>query len=61
MDKGLKKDWIIKRINKIEDEEYLDFIFGFTKGYINTQRKKKENNNLDEKIIKLLEIQNKLK
>ena len=45
MDKGLKKDWIIKRINKIEDEEYLDFIFGFTKGYINIQRNKKENKN----------------
>lgn len=61
MDKEFKKEWIIKIINKIEDKEYLDFLFGFTKGYVDIQRKKRENNNLDEITSKLLEIQNKLK
>lgn len=61
MDKEFKKEWIIKIINKIEDKEYLDFLFGFTKVYVDIQRKKRENNNLDEITIKLLEIQNKLK
>lgn len=61
MDKEFKKEWIIKIINKIEDKEYLVFLFGFTKGYVDIQRKKRENNNLDEITIKLLEIQNKLK
>lgn len=61
MDKEFKKEWIIKIINKIEDKEYLDFLFGFTKGYVDIQRKKRGNNNLDEITIKLLEIQNKLK
>lgn len=61
MDKEFKKEWIIERINEIENEKIIDFLFGFTKGYVDIQRKKRENNNLDEITIKLLEIQNKLK
>ena len=45
MDKEFKKEWIIKIINKIEDKEYLDFLFGFTKGYVDIQRKKRGNKN----------------
>ena len=45
MDKEFKKELIIKTINKIEDKEYLDFLFGFTKEYVDTQRKKRGNKN----------------
>lgn len=61
MDKEFKKEWIIERINEIENEKIIVFLFGFTKEYVDIQRKKRENNNLDEITIKLLEIQNKLK
>lgn len=45
MDKEFKKEWIIKMVNKIEDKEYLDFLFYFTKGYVDIQRKKRGNKN----------------
>lgn len=55
MDKEFKKEWIIERINEIENEKIIDFLFGFTKEYVDIQRKKRENNNLDEITIKLLD------
>lgn len=74
MDKEFKKEWIIKRMNEIENEEIIDFFYGFTKGYIdNKERKIKENNmkqygkakdiikHEEECLIQLLEIQNKFK
>ncbi|CUP09508.1 MULTISPECIES: hypothetical protein [Clostridium] len=56
MDKELKKEIIIKGINKIDDEKFLNFLFGFVIGYNRT--KIKENKKIDEIIIKLLDIQN---
>lgn len=46
---------------KLRMKKIIGFLFGFTKGYVDIQRKKRENNNLDEITIQLLEIQNKLK
>lgn len=39
MDKELKKEWIIKRINEINDEQIINFIYGFTRG-IDTKESK---------------------
>lgn len=49
MNKEFKKEWIIKRINEFEDDKYLDFIFGFTVGYINNQRFQKEKESKNER------------
>ena len=40
MDRELKKIYIIKAINKMEDENCLDFIYGFIKGYIDNKGRK---------------------
>lgn len=40
MNKELKKEIIIKSINKMENEELLDFLFGVVIGYNRTKQKK---------------------
>jgi hypothetical protein len=40
MDRELKKIYIIKAINKMEDEKCLDFIYGFIKGCIDNKGRK---------------------
>lgn len=40
MDKELKKEWIIERINEIKNEEIIDFLYGFTKGCLDTKERK---------------------
>lgn len=43
MDKEFKKEWIIERINEIENEKIIDFLYGFTKGYIDSKERKMGN------------------
>lgn len=43
MDKEFKKEWIIERINEIENEGIIDFLYGFTKGYIDAKERKVRN------------------
>lgn len=43
MDKEFKKEWIIERINEIENEGIIDFLYGFTKGYIDNKERKVRN------------------
>ena len=45
MDKELKKEIIIKGINKMDDEKFLNFLFGFVIRYNRTKIKEKENKN----------------
>lgn len=40
MDKEFKKELIIKIINEIENEEFVNFLYGFTKAYIDNKDKK---------------------
>lgn len=62
MNKELKKEIIIKNINKVENEELLDFLFGFVIGYDRKKQKKRKitmkDKKIDEITIKLLDIQN---
>lgn len=43
MDKELKKEIIIKGINKIDDEKILNFLFAFVIGYNRTKIKENKN------------------
>lgn len=43
MDKKLKKEWIIKKMNEYEDERIIDFLYGIVQGYINTKEKRNRN------------------
>ena len=43
MDKELKKEIIIKGINKMDDEKFLNFLFGFVIGYNRTKIKENKN------------------
>lgn len=62
MDKELKKEIIIKNINKMENEEFLDFLFAFVLGYNREKTKERKitvkDKKIDEITIKLLDIQN---
>lgn len=40
MDKEFKKEVIIKSIKEMEEEEFIDFLYGFTKGYIDSKERK---------------------
>lgn len=40
MDKEFKKEWIIKRMNEIKNEEIIDLLFGIAKGYIDSKERK---------------------
>ena len=43
MDKEFKKEWIIERINEIENEKIINFLYGITKGYIDSKERKMGN------------------
>lgn len=43
MDKEFKKEWIIERINEIENEGIIDFLYGFTKGWLDTKEMRVRN------------------
>ena len=40
MDKELKKEWIAKKINEINNEQIIDCIYGFIKGCISSKERK---------------------
>lgn len=61
-----KREFIKNYIDDIENEDSISFIYHFVRGHIDKvwekeRELKMQNNNLDEIIIKLLKIQNKLK
>ena len=41
--KEFKKEWIIKKMNEIENEEIIDFLYGITKRYIDSKERKMGN------------------
>ena len=43
MDKKFKKEWIIKKMNEIENEEIINFLYVITKGYIDSKERKMGN------------------
>lgn len=40
MDKELRKEWIIKKINESEDERMINSLYFMLKGYIDTKERK---------------------
>lgn len=39
MDKELRKEWIIKKINESEDERMINSLYFMLKGYIDTKER----------------------
>lgn len=60
MDREFKKEWLIKALN--EDGKLIDIFYNIARGYFDSKGRKikMQNKKIDEIIIKLLEIQNRL-
>lgn len=43
MDKELKKEWIIERINETKDEKIINFLYGIIKGWLDTKEMRVRN------------------